>query len=424
MKRLTDLRHERNEEGFYWVPVHKIPQLEKKFKSLKKTAQKLNVDLPIMEFGEVAVYVYHTKDGYEKTKRSIEAQEIYVKGSAPKLSGWELMGRIEHENVDGENVNIIYKVPGVEEIPQKYHSASSIVCEHCGHKRYRKDTFIVTNGKEIKQVGSKCLADFLGHKNPSLLVSYFSSLSQGIGNALEIEEDNFTFGHSGELTWDLEEVLKITGAVIDRFGWKSRSVAFSENTGATADIVGMVLSPQSKEDAKIIKEITIAEHHKEISKKAIEWINQLDVSDNEYLSNLQSLAKIGIVTFKRLGLACSLWVTYLKEEQRNKVNHDDRRKSEYVGSEKDKIEMNVTLEYTKLIATFYGQSKLMKFKDEAGNILVWFASGDTSGFEVKEDNGMFADAIGKTFRIKGTVKKHEEYNGVKQTIITRVKIIK
>ena len=54
---------------------------------------------------------------------------------------------------------------------------------------------------------------------------------------------------------------------------------------------------------------------------------------------------------------------------------------------------------------------LVTFKDENGNDFSWFTTGDWS----TEDEG-------KKFAVKGTIKEHKEYKGIKQTIITRCKI--
>ena len=56
----------------------------------------------------------------------------------------------------------------------------------------------------------------------------------------------------------------------------------------------------------------------------------------------------------------------------------------------------------------YGTTFLYRFVDDAGNVFVWKASGAYNVFD------------GVT--IKGTVKDHSEYQGVKQTVLTRCKI--
>lgn len=59
----------------------------------------------------------------------------------------------------------------------------------------------------------------------------------------------------------------------------------------------------------------------------------------------------------------------------------------------------------------YGLAKLHSLRDEEGRTLIWFATG--------------ADEleVGGKYRILGTVKKHEEYKGWKQTTLTRVKAL-
>jgi hypothetical protein len=58
----------------------------------------------------------------------------------------------------------------------------------------------------------------------------------------------------------------------------------------------------------------------------------------------------------------------------------------------------------------WGTTWLYKFTDEAGNVFTWFASSPVND----ED---------KVLTIKDTVKKHEEYKGIKQTVMTRCRVV-
>ena len=58
--------------------------------------------------------------------------------------------------------------------------------------------------------------------------------------------------------------------------------------------------------------------------------------------------------------------------------------------------------------TQFGLLHIYEFKDASGNTVVWKSS---SGKDIPE-SGVVA----------GTVKSHEEYNGIKQTVILRAKI--
>jgi len=86
--------------------------------------------------------------------------------------------------------------------------------------------------------------------------------------------------------------------------------------------------------------------------------------------------------------------------------------SVYVGDKKDRIEFDAHVVGVYGSEGFYGHTDIVKFRDLAGNMFTWFASGYT-GLE-REDR----------ISIKGTVKQHDEYRGVKQTVLTRCKFTK
>ena len=89
--------------------------------------------------------------------------------------------------------------------------------------------------------------------------------------------------------------------------------------------------------------------------------------------------------------------------------------SEWVGQVGDKLTMEAT--YTKCHTyethfTYRGETNYIhQFTDADGNVLVW-----------KTSNGIYDIPTGTKVQIKGTVKGHDEYNGVKQTMLTRCKI--
>lgn len=140
---------------------------------------------------------------------------------------------------------------------------------------------------------------------------------------------------------------------------------------------------------------------------------------NNYLQNLQIICKSGRVSKKNLGFAVSLisaYQSHLRDEARRKAyeeSHANEMMSEYVGKSGDKID--VALKSGVLQATIpneFGTTYLYKFTTEAGNQLIWYASR----FQGEEHELM------KAKRLTGTVKKHSEFNGVKQTIVTRCKL--
>lgn len=115
----------------------------------------------------------------------------------------------------------------------------------------------------------------------------------------------------------------------------------------------------------------------------------------------------------------------------------ERNRGQFIGEVGDKIQLTVTL-----VRTFgYEQRNYAcpwktdyitgyVFKTDDGNTLVWKTTGALDRKEYRED-GHLCDNKGRydpvqpdegdTVTIKATIKDHEEYNNVNQTILTRVK---
>ena len=84
--------------------------------------------------------------------------------------------------------------------------------------------------------------------------------------------------------------------------------------------------------------------------------------------------------------------------------------SSWVGTVGKREEFTVTVKRIIECETRYGFSDLYIMEDSSGNVLKWF----TSSFCEMEQ--------GSTYNIKATVKDHSEYNDVKETMLTRVKV--
>lgn len=121
----------------------------------------------------------------------------------------------------------------------------------------------------------------------------------------------------------------------------------------------------------------------------------------------------------------------------------ERNRGQFLGEVGQKIDMEVTLErkfdyerpcfnapWTTEVVTCY------VFKTDDGNTLVWKTTGSLGYTEevANYDDCDFtkggkycrfvAPAEGDRIRIKGTIKAHQEYNDVNQTVLNRVKWVK
>jgi hypothetical protein len=109
---------------------------------------------------------------------------------------------------------------------------------------------------------------------------------------------------------------------------------------------------------------------------------------------------------------------YLSEAQvksvRKALSRDAERaekaaKSQHLGNQGSRLQGEVTCTAKFEIDTHYGPSTIYVFEDESGSQLKWFTASNP-GID-KGDKGL----------LEGTVKKHDEYRGTKQTILTRCK---
>ena len=115
------------------------------------------------------------------------------------------------------------------------------------------------------------------------------------------------------------------------------------------------------------------------------------------------------------------WLSKSEEkwsEKIKKANEELNRSnstSEYLAEVGEKVNLKVKLIGTYMYEThftYYGElNYIYTFKDEKGNVIVWKTSKE---LEVEE---------GAEVTLKGTVKTLDEYKGVKQTVLTRCRVV-
>jgi hypothetical protein len=75
------------------------------------------------------------------------------------------------------------------------------------------------------------------------------------------------------------------------------------------------------------------------------------------------------------------------------------------------IRLTLTLISLRQIEGEYGLKTIMNYRTADGSKVTWFASGDPG-------DGM--TEIGKEYDVMASVKKHDQYQGIAQTVLTRV----
>ena len=331
--------------------------------------------------------------------------EISVDIPELKISNFNFIAKINHI----ETGNLVKKSPLFNDFitPKDWYDVEPH-CQHCNIKRYRTDTFILQNidSGEIKQIGRNCLKDFIGHdvENFIAMVEMTQDLINII-NDCKSGEDSFSFG-SNNYGYSLEIFLNYV-AMVNRFN----GFISSKYNNSTRDQVYEILNPINRNMLDHKYDIQPNDEDLKNAKLALDWINSLENSDNDYLINLKNAVKIGYVNYKNDGLISSLIFAYKKSISKKISEKGEVNKiSNYFGKINEKIQRELTYIMSFSFDSDFGICFIHKFEDIEGNIFIW-----------KTNNNINMDER-RALKVKGTIKEHKEYKGIKQTILTRCKV--
>jgi hypothetical protein len=207
----------------------------------------------------------------------------------------------------------------------------------------------------------------------------------------------------------LEDYLTWVHMTIRLYGWISATRAQDEHKQSTADSAHGRLTRKNDHDY----DGPFPEpRDREAARDALAWVrNELIVTwqSSDYLSNLKITCKDAVINIKLKGIAASVFAAYDKfqEQERERVAAKASTWQGTVGKRQDWQLKCVAVRYS---SGQYGTTSIYMLKDEQGNCYTWFSSND-----VLEE--------GNEYKLKGTVKDHSEYQGIKQTILTRCKVM-
>ena len=247
-------------------------------------------------------------------------------------------------------------------------------------------------GKEIV-VGKSCVEEYTGIK---LHADYKLFAEMDF-------EDEFDFlkGSFHVSTYELSKVVKIAVESIQKDGYVRKS-----EQDFQLNIVPTFLKILNSDFNKV-------EEDKELLEEYRKYI-ETNTFDSDFMTNLKNISSLDHIVEDYFPIVVCGVNMFLKNKQRIE-RQKNTSNSEFVGSENEKIELN-NAEVVKIsyFETMFGRSVRIEFNYN-GNSVVWFTNVQSFENQNLKEN--------KTYRIKGTVKKHEVFNNTNQTILTRVKVL-
>jgi hypothetical protein len=403
-------------------------ELIRKIDKLNRRANKMGCSAIELTIGDDIVTEYkirHRFTGEEITRVKVQ-NEATLKYDIPVIDGWKLVCNFDAVPGktyidDGKLVVFTSKVPD-EDLPEAYQDKTEIHCDHCGHMRFRKKSYLLrhVDTGEYKEVGSTCVKDFFGHDPKGWLMMAtidYRNIINGIKDPDDLDDGYGNRYPHWEGGIHMHTFMAMTSGCINEFGWKSRKKVrdyrekYDKHIESTVSDVLEQLYPPLKKPYNWVK-VEVTEDDMILAENCIKYFEEVDPKANDYIANCKKVTEVGYVINKMLGVAASMIPTYkriaLKEETR-KRHLAERKPSNWVGEVGERIERKVKCVYSMTYEGDFGTSVLYILVDDDGNVYKTFYSG--SKWEI---------AKGETATIKGTVKKHQEYKGEKNTMLTRV----
>lgn len=443
----------RQHEGspLYRIPEYNLDNLKARVAKMNRRAAKLGMEPLVISEVDQEFDLYYRRDtmfdeidmGYRIPWGKVEVREgeliteaqarfnvekkspqvfslrrfvtLTVTGTLPRVNGWAMAATIQHS----EGGNLLMTVPGFDTLlPMKYRTATT-ACEHCGHDRQRKDTYVLQHEDGTwKQVGRNCLADFIRSTNAGAWAEAAEMLAGLDGEMAEYEDDGGEGGGRGTIYFTAESLLSQVANVVRNDGWCSRTEAKNSMMPktATVDFALCLFDPKflDRLTEKQRDTYAVSEEDKAKAIKAIDWAQSLpsEVS-NDYLWNIRVVSHRENITHREAGLAGSIIAAYLRHLEQEVKRQYERLATlnEYIGEVGKRDILTLTCTAERGLESAYGSLTLYKFRDADGRTAAWFASNQ-------------ADLeIGSMYRLKASVKKHEMYQGMRQTLLTRATVL-
>lgn len=405
----------------YSVYEGRMDDLMKKVTKIQNKCKKFGCDFHFEQVGEELKDV-KCPDGTVQKFRFILVE---AEGTA-KVNDWEFVASVEHTSKG----NIFSKALSDVEIPERYR-CSKPYCEHCNVNRSRKDTFIIRNMNtgDFKQVGKSCLMDFTHGMSAE-----YAALCASMHDVFEeAQEAPVGFSSWSAAYYDIRTILQYGAETIRHFGYaktvdswgnynpdstRERMTRFFEvGTGRTRFMNKEVIRSIREEMDNVNFDADSAEATKMVE-DALSWI-QVQEASNDYMHNLKVVTSLEAVDYSKFGILVSLFPTYNRELafKAEQAEKEEKRKAERHSKWMGELGKRITIDVESVACVtswtncFDGYNTsityLYKIVDVMGNVYMWKT----------------AKELENVSKLVGTVKEYDEFRGVKQTVLTRCKVL-
>ena len=315
--------------------------------------------------------------------------------------------------------------------------------DKCGKKISRNKYLVFSKvGKEVETrddlvvLGTSCAKEYF----PFNIESYFGFLESAFEELGSYDEFDGSFGGRASHYHTISEVYTATLAC-------TQNLKVYEKEGVTKNNVLGWLKDLKIDKYDYYRDVYPMPSNPIPFDDVISWVRDtLDKSTEELRSDFEINARS--VFFKTLDdgtrevrneihekyMGIAVYAMYSAKQNHDKMvakkiaeekRAVENAKVEYYGAVKGKFELELTFDKIFGFDSAYGYQYIILFHDEENHVFKWSTSKGTYQCWCKTNgrDGFLEYEVGKKYTLKGTIKAHEEYRNVKQTVITRCKVL-
>lgn len=349
----------------YYIPRFKLSKLKTLVNRLSKKTE-VKFDYNENDIKQESIIIDNKRYFYNTI--GIELEIDY------KVGDYDIVAELEHH----QEGNIIRQINYNYSVDSKYRTAKPY-CEHCNKLRNRNNTFLLIDKTgNTKQVGKSCLKDFIGYDNEKII-----ELVSRINLCMT--------------DYDEEEVINY-----------SKECRFQELKNIANKFYQLILkNGYNKENP--FKDFEEINYNKDLESKVDEILNVVNTdwyNDNsDYCYNIKIVLSLEYIESKHWRLLLSYINSALNYLQDLQINNT------YLGNINDRVEFTikeVKALYSNGQYSYYSDENITyKIKTTNNQIIIWSTEKEPKANQT----------------YKATIKSLKEYKDIKQTVVTRCRLV-
>lgn len=350
--------------------------------------------------------------------------DLRIVGQSYKLGGYRLVAQLSHDTTP-----VTVRAFGDVRLPLELLHAEA-TCDHCKKKRRRTTNFVLLGSEGYKLVGKSCLMDYCGVTPSAALAatSLYTEFQAIVRAELEYFDPEAYANVRLRTQMALMPFLNDVACAIRLHGWMSSTAAKdllqadpkcgalstavrAWKIGATRRQVQRERQSDSTRHPELLQWIDpLTDADRDVARDAVEHMRAQYLADRskpleEFTANMVAIVEAGELDLDKKGVAAYIVQWHLAAREREERAHS--RPSEHQGAVGYPFVADLRVVRLTQIEGRFGITHRHRLVDDQGNHFVWYASG--APLQLNQHG-----------RFKMKVKRHDEHDGRKETVVTHV----